>query len=76
MDRRQISYTHDGDTFVGRYRVTEHDRVASVWVQFEQHALAAKLGAYPEELVARWLLAELVRAKVAGETASPIRAAA
>jgi hypothetical protein len=71
MFKREISYMLDGDTFVGRYRVTEHDRVMAVSVQFEQNALAARLGNVPEELVARTLLGELVRAKVAGERFSP-----
>jgi hypothetical protein len=67
MYKKEIIYTLDGDTFVGRYWVTEHDRVASVAVEFEGQALSARLGNSPEELLARALLGELVRAKVAGE---------
>ena len=67
MYKREISYTLDGDTFVGRYRVSEHDHVASVSVQFERHSLSARLTGVPEEFLARSLLGELVRAKVASE---------
>ena len=70
MYKRDISYTFDGDTFVGRYRVSEHERVASVSVQFERQALAARLDSAPEEVLARRLLGELVRAKVAAEIPS------
>lgn len=76
MYKRDVSYMLDGDTFVGRYRVTEHDRVAAVSVQFEQHALAARLGTVPEESLARLLLGELVRAKVAGESRPAVQVAA
>lgn len=68
MYKREVSYMLDGDTFVGRYRVSEHDRVPSVSVQFESHALSARLGTGSEEILARTLLGELVRAKVASET--------
>ncbi len=71
MYKREISYTLDGDTFVGRYRVSEHEHIRSVSVQFEQQALSARLGDLPEEMLARMLLGELVRAKVAGE--NPLR---
>lgn len=67
MYKREISYTLDGDTFVGRYRVSEHDHVPSVSVQFERQALSARLSDMQEEVLARTLLAELVRAKVAAE---------
>ena len=53
MSKREISYMLDGDTFVGRYRVSEHERVASVSVQFEQQALAARLDDGAEEALAR-----------------------
>lgn len=76
MYKREISYTLDGDTFLGRYRVSEHERVPSVSVQFERHALAARLDTASEEVIARRLLGELVRAKVAGEGAGPSLAAA
>lgn len=70
MYKREISYTLDGDTFVGRYRVSDHEHVPSVSVQFERQALAARLGSAAEEAVARRLLGELVRAKVAAEMPS------
>ena len=70
MYKRDISYTLDGDTFVGRYRVSEHDNVPAVSVQFERYALSARLGDAPEESLARSLLGELVRAKVASEIQS------
>lgn len=67
MNKRDISYMLDGDTFVGRYRVSEHEHVPSVSVQFEHYALAARLDDRSEEFLARRLLGELVRAKVASE---------
>ena len=67
MSKRDISYTLDGDTFVGRYRVSEHEHVPSVSVQFERQALSARLDNIAEEALARRLLGELVRAKVAAE---------
>lgn len=68
MFKREVSYMLDGDTFVGRYRVSELGHVPSISVQFERHALSARLENRPEEAVARTLLGELVRAKVASET--------
>lgn len=67
MFKREISYVMDGDTFVGRYRLSELGQVPSISVQFEQQALSARLGDMPEEALARTLLGQLVRAKVAGE---------
>ncbi|MDX7953171.1 hypothetical protein P7D22_18570 [Lichenihabitans sp. Uapishka_5] len=67
MAKRAISYMLDGDTFVGRYRVSDHDHVPSVSVQFETMALAARLENRTEEVLAKALLGELVRAKVAAE---------
>lgn len=67
MFKREISYMLDGDTFVGWYRVSDFGRIASISVQFERQALSARLGDRQEEALARTLLGELVRAKVAGE---------
>ena len=75
MFKREISYMLDGDTFVGRYRVSDLGHVPSISVQFERQALSARLGSdVPEEVLARTLLGELVRAKVAGEV-RPVLAA-
>jgi hypothetical protein len=64
MNGRMISYTHDGDTFVGRYRVSHGRGSPSVSVEYERAIVSASVGAEPEERVARSLLAQLVREKL------------
>ena len=67
MFKREVTYIHDGDTFVGQYRVADHGSVHSVSVQFEGASISARVGGLKEETVARTLLGELVREKFAEE---------
>ena len=73
MYKREVTYLHDGDTFVGRYHVTDLGKVHSVSVQFEGSSISARVSGLREEIVARTLLGELVREKFA-ETPSRQRA--
>ena len=65
MYKREVTYLHDGDTFVGRYHVTDLGQVHSVSVQFEGSSISARVSGLREEMVARTLLGELVREKFA-----------
>jgi hypothetical protein len=65
MAGRNITYTFDGDTFVGRYRIDEQERGSSLLVEFEQATASTKIGSQPEQQLARALLGRLVREKLA-----------
>jgi hypothetical protein len=64
MKGRRISYTLDGDTFVGLYQVDQRGGAPQISVEFERATASASVGSQPEEQVARALLGQLVRDKV------------
>lgn len=65
MFKRQVTYTFDGDTYVGSYQTTSFAGVQSVAVQLADKTISARTGKLSEEAVARTLLGELVRERIA-----------
>jgi hypothetical protein len=71
MFKRQVTYTYDGDTFVGSYLTTSFAGVQSVAVQLADKTISARIGDLSEEKVARILLGELVRERFDGDAIRP-----
>ncbi len=65
MADKSISYDLDGQTVTGRYALAGHADTLAVSVQFEGHSISAFIGQLRPETVARTLLGELVRARLA-----------
>ena len=74
MLERQVEYNHDGDTYIGEFKVTGRDDAATVTVCFGATEISAKVGRLAPRIAARTLLGELVRETMSGASnVRPIR---
>ncbi len=71
MTKRRVTFTYDGDTFVGSYVTTSYAGIKSVAVQLEGRTQSARVGELDDVRVARSLLGQLVRERFASTAANP-----
>jgi hypothetical protein len=68
MFKRAVAYTHDGDTFVGQYKLVGFGDAEAVSVHFDGKSASTGLGAADPDTIARTLLQRLVLERLAQET--------